>query len=61
MKSKDQKRREAIERLERQPRFARHVENEHVQATWARRLEEAKRLRRCFGYTSTSNEAESHT
>jgi heme oxygenase len=48
VKSKDQKRREAIERLERQPRFTRNVEDEYVQSTWARRLEEAQRLRRAF-------------
>lgn len=56
MKSKDQKRRDAIERLERQPRFTRNVEDEYVKTTWARRVEEAQRLRRSFGYGPAQSE-----
>lgn len=52
MKSKDQKRREAIERLERAPRWLNHWPEppEWAQEVWSRRLEEAARLRRQFGY-----------
>jgi len=51
MKSKEQKRREAIERLERQPRWNLNTPApaDWIQEKWARRLAEAQRLRRAFG------------
>jgi hypothetical protein len=54
MKSKEQKRREAIERLERAPRWcSRFPEpSDWAQTVWSRRLEEAARLRRKFGLAS---------
>jgi len=47
MKTRKQKRLEAIERLEREPR---DVPPEAIAATWERRKAEAKRLRETFGY-----------
>lgn len=52
MKSKDQKRLEAIARLERAPRWCSTFPepSEWAQEKWAKRLAEAERLRRAFGY-----------
>jgi len=51
MKSKEQKRREAIERLERAPRWLSTFPepSDWAQTVWSRRLTEAARLRKAFG------------
>lgn len=57
MKSREQKRREAIERLERAPRWLSNYPepSDWSQEVWSRRLAEADRLRRAFGYGSRDN------
>jgi len=59
VKTKEQKRREAIERLERKPRWSSRFPEpaDWAQATWSRRLEEAARLRRAFGLNGGSSRA----
>lgn len=51
MKSKEQKRREAVDRLERQPRWCGIGPEPEgwTQRIWAARLEQAQRLRKSFG------------
>jgi hypothetical protein len=49
MKTKQQKRTEAIERLERRPTDQRDADEARIQEVWGRRLKEAGRLREKFG------------
>lgn len=57
MKSKEQKRKEAIERLEREPRTLTMGCDLH--ATWQKRQAEAARLREVFGFPVGKTESQS--